>query len=65
MQFPGGTYTTNNCFHGAKVSNFYIFDTDEIDIEESAQLPVRGQRGFFLLFTLPAALLFFTQATGL
>ncbi len=36
MQLPGGTYTTNNSFHGAKVRNFYIFEPDEVDIEESA-----------------------------
>jgi hypothetical protein len=44
---------------GAKVRNFYIFDGDEIDFEESPQLLVCGQRCFLLLFIIPAAVLFF------
>ena len=46
---------------GAKVRNFYIFDTDEIDIEESTLLPVHGQRGTLLLFALPLSLVFFPK----
>jgi hypothetical protein len=65
MQFPGRTYATNNSFHGAKVSNFYIFDTDEIDIEESTQLPVCDQCDALLLFALPLSLVLLPQARQL
>jgi hypothetical protein len=44
---------------GAKVRNFYIFDTDEIDIEESALISLCDQCEFFLLSALPRTLLLF------
>jgi hypothetical protein len=49
----------------AKVSNFYIFDTDEIDIEESTLLPVYGECGTLLFFALSLPLVFFAQAINL
>jgi hypothetical protein len=49
----------------AKVRNFYIFGTDEIDIEESTLLLVYGQRGALLLFALPLSLVFFAQTIHL
>jgi hypothetical protein len=42
----------------AKVRNFYIFGGDEIDIEESPRLSVRGQRWNNLFFVV-AFFLFF------
>jgi len=42
----------------AKVRNFYIFDGDEIDIEESPHLPVCGQRCLNLFFVVAFFLLF-------
>jgi hypothetical protein len=46
----------------AKVRNFYIFDEDEIDIEESPRLPVCIQRCLNLLPAL-AFFLFFVAKT--
>jgi hypothetical protein len=45
---------------GAKVSNFYIFDDDEIAVKENPCLPVCIQRGAFLLFNVAIVPLFFT-----
>jgi hypothetical protein len=50
---------------GAKVRNFYIFDGDENDIEESARLPVCNKCGAFLFFGLAFFLLFFPQTRTL
>jgi hypothetical protein len=47
---------------GAKVRNFYIFDTDEIDIEESALVFLYGKCGILLLPAVSFALLLFSQA---
>jgi len=38
MQVPGTAYTTYNCFHGAKVSNFYILGKNEITISQNAEI---------------------------
>ena len=46
----------------AKVTIFYIFGGDEIDIKESAHLCVRTKRGTFLFYFTSLVLLLFAQA---
>jgi hypothetical protein len=45
----------------AKVSNFYIFGGDEIDIKESAHLCVRAECSTFVLFAMALVLLLLPQ----
>ena len=64
MQVPGTPNTTNYCFHGAKVSNFYIFGKNETT-KKGTRLPVRTQRCANLFFGLARIQAFFIKTFGI
>src|ERR1700761_6210969 len=65
MQVSGRPDAANNSFHAAKVSNFYIFGGDEINLEEGARIPLSIKRSLGLLSFLAFFLVFFAQAITL
>jgi hypothetical protein len=58
MRVPGTPNTTNYCFHGAKVSNFYIFGKNETT-KKGTHLLICTQRRAFLLFGMAHIQTFF------